>query len=153
MAKEKKDAAAFDRRLRPCPAKPHLMMRDFEFPERCNARTITVRELDGDDELEAAVFAERKVTKSMRDNPIYMMGIERKEAIRASIYAVDGEVVETPFAAIDRWSKRTERFVQSAFNEMNGVESEELKKFLGTEEPEPSQKAAVSLSTAASNAA
>lgn len=105
-------------------SKDHLVHKQFPLPKGCTIRSVTMREIDGHDEREAAKIMS---ARSNIDNPgVALM----EEQIRVSIVAVDGEPVSQPFTGMNAWSTRTRRFIMEAFGHLNGVEDEELEDFL-----------------------
>ncbi len=118
----------------------------FKLPEYCDIAEFVMRELDANDEMEAAMWAEQKMTSAHRENPIAAMGLEQREAVRLSLCEVEGAKVNhdgVPYAAMDNFSMRTMRFLNSAFSDLNGIDSDDLKNFqaeasLILDEPEKS---------------
>jgi len=106
--------------------------REFHLPSGCSVGSFVMRELDGNDDLDIAVWIEAASTSAIEENPIALMKFERVEALRCSLVSVDGEPVNVdgkPYKGMDKWSRRTMQFVGTAFNELNGAEADELKKF------------------------
>jgi hypothetical protein len=101
-------------------------------PERCDVTELVMRELDGDDQIEASIWADKKLSSAMRDSAVAMYAAEQREAIRISLVEVDGQQVNLdgiPFSGMDTWSMRTMRFVLKAFADLNGAEASELESF------------------------
>lgn len=125
----KKSKADIDQVVRP--TRPKRVARRFTLPERCDIRSFTMRELDGNDEIEASIWAEKNVPPAQSQSPLAMMAQEQKEAIRLSLVEVDDVPITpgVPYMDMDHWSMRTMRFVRQAFGITNGVEEDELKNF------------------------
>ena len=99
---------------------------------RCDIATFKMREVDGTDQAEAAIWAEANVDPAQKSNPVALMQQEQHEMMRLSLVEVDGVPVNhdgIPFKELDHWSLRTLRFITYAFNHMNGADSDELKNF------------------------
>lgn len=94
-------------------------------------KTITIAELDGGMETDAAHLADLRIA-SEKIKPDDMMGrfrIEREEDIRASIVEVDGKPVGVPFTGFDKWPKKVRLVVVGRFHDaMNGVDTDDLEK-------------------------
>jgi hypothetical protein len=86
-----------------------LLHRKFKFEEGHDIEEIVVRQTDGYDEKDAAKMVDARPTET----GIY------SELVRLSIVSVDGELVDQPFMAIDRWSTKTRDLVMTAYNELN----------------------------------
>ena len=87
-------------------------------------RKIVVREIDGNDEVLAAGWAdERKKQKGeAAGNPFL-------ELIRVSIVSVDGKKVNPVTGCEDfySWKARARNFVMRCYNDLNGLDEEEVK--------------------------
>jgi hypothetical protein len=91
-----------------------------------------MKELTAKDEIEAAVWADKFMSEALRNSAMAAIGAEQREAMRLSLVEVDGEPVNqngVPFLAMDSWSLKTIRLAQTAFNDLNGVDAEDLKNF------------------------
>jgi hypothetical protein len=107
-------------------------------------KTITVCELDGARETDAAHLADIRIA-GMKLNPndptigVTVFRIEREEDIRASIVAVNDVPVGFPFAEFDKWPKRVRQVVCSRFfDAMNSVDTIDLEKCVSeVMSPEP----------------
>lgn len=110
----------------------HLLRKRYVLPDGLSCKEFVMRELDARDELEAAMWADKKTTTTGGNNMLSMMGAEQREAMRLSFCEVDGHPVNIdgiPFVDFDRWTMKTMRFVTQAFNDLNGVDAKELKSF------------------------
>lgn len=109
------------------------LVKTFTLPAGLDCQEITIRELTGKDDITIAVWTEQRVKgdSALKENFTAALGVEMQEAMRCSIVAVDGVPADGPmgFRGMDDWSKRTMRFLQDGFNDINGVDSEDLKKF------------------------
>lgn len=96
-----------------------------------SCKEFVMRELTAKDEIEAAIWADKK-RSSAGDGVLSIVGGEQREAMRLSFVAVDGKPVNEggiPFVGMDNWTYRTMRFVQRAFADLNGVEQSDLDSF------------------------
>jgi predicted Holliday junction resolvase-like endonuclease len=124
------------------------VQRELFAPPGLPFKSIVMRELDGNDDVDIGVWVDQQLALQnvdMKSNAaaVKIMEIQRRESIRRSIVSIDGAEVNkhsAPFGAMDRWSRRTMQFVGSAFQALNGVEEEELKKFLAGEPPTTTPK-------------
>lgn len=92
-----------------------LQKKTFDLPERCSIKQITIREVNGVDEMNASRAADAKKTGSM------------VELLRLSIIEVDGEAISPPGTApLDGWTSRTRKAVAKFFDTMNDCTPEEL---------------------------
>lgn len=108
----------------------HRIMKRYSLPDYCDVATLVMRELDGTDEIEAAIWADKNKSSALASSPIAAMESEQRESIRLSLVEVDGEPVNVggiPYAAMNDWSYRTMRFVNQFFLDLNGVEISEVK--------------------------
>lgn len=108
---------------------PKLKKR-YRLPAGCSVREVVMRELDGNDEVEAAVMAEQRASSATKGSVAGMIGAEQREAIRLSLCEVDGKPVNAdgvPFMAMDRWTMRTMRAINRFFADLNGLPEDELK--------------------------
>lgn len=84
-------------------------------PERCNIKSVSIRETTGVDERNAALAAEAKKTATY------------PELIRLAIVAVDGQPVSPPGAVdFDNWNSRTRKAVGLLFDRINDVAAAEM---------------------------
>jgi len=112
------------------PAKPTRMMKLFKVPPGMDFSSIVIRELDGTDELEAAIWADKNQNSALSDSVKAAFQGEQRECIRLSIVQVDGKAVNTnglPFMAMDGWSFRSLRYLKEFFADLNGVEYDDVK--------------------------
>lgn len=124
-------------KVRIIPEKKHHRMKRFMLPDGCDAKEIVVRELDGDDDMEIAVWTEAKLNSAIKDNIMAVLEVKKTEAARRSLVVVDGRTVNQngiPFSEMDKWSQKTMIFVFRAYNRLNGAEDDDLKKFDKSEE-------------------
>jgi hypothetical protein len=92
-------------------------------------KTITVAELDGNMERDAAHMADLRIAseKIKTDDVMARFRIEREEDIRASIVAVDEKPVEFPFQGFDGWPKKVRQVVVARFHDaMNSIDTDDL---------------------------
>jgi len=123
---------------------PELFSMTFYAPDdRFPFKSIKMREICGDDEVTIGAWADQRLAfkglskKADKDRSVVDDALAQ-ESVRISIVEVDGEAVNlngVPFARMDQWSRRTLRFVGAAFRQLNGVEDDEVKKFLSGKPP------------------
>ena len=94
---------------------------DLSKYRRCNIKEFGLREVTGLDEEQAALSAKAKGGAAS----------VREELVRLSITEYDGKKVtpEDP-VPFDSWNTRTRTFVASAFDQLNGISSDEGQSFL-----------------------
>jgi hypothetical protein len=90
----------------------------------CSVKSFTLKETSGADE---ALAAEQKAAKGARATVF-------EELVRASIHAVDDQLVTQPYLEYDLWNSRTRAFALKAFVEVNGIEEDETSDFLSNAE-------------------
>lgn len=129
---------------------PRVMKR-YRLPAYCDCREVIMRELDGKDELEAAIWADKHKSSAAADSPFAELQADHREAMRLSLVQVDGVAVNVggvPFMAMNDWSLRTMRMISAFFADLNGVDPGELKNAVAAgeiitggpiEEPEPAE--------------
>jgi phage FluMu protein gp41 len=108
-----------------------VLKKRFKLPSGMSCKEFVMRELTAKDEIEAAIWADQK-RSSAGDGVLSMVGGEQREAMRLALVEVDGETVNVegvPFTAMDRWTYRTMRYLQKAFEEINGVDQKDLASF------------------------
>jgi hypothetical protein len=121
-----------------------LLTKRYRLPAGLSCQEFVMRELTAEDELEAAMWADKRRT-SAHDGILSMVGIEQREAMRLSLVEVAGQSVTcdgVPSQELDGWRSRTMRFVLLAFNDLNAVDVEDLSRFrLGAEVLSPTPTA------------
>jgi hypothetical protein len=101
-----------------------LQRRTFPAPKRVkDFKTITIREVTGEDEMTAAAAAE---AKSAQYNKGWSPQIE---LIKLSVVEVDGKPVNTtaPFDAFDKWLTPSRNAVMKFFDQLNSLDEQDLK--------------------------
>ena len=118
----------------PAPAvinsKPHLTAKRYTLPSYCSVQSVVMRELDGQDDIEASVWADKNASSTVKESAVAAMVADQRESIRLSLLEVDGKPVNhdgLPFMAMDHWSSRTFRFLQQFYGDLNGATNEDLK--------------------------
>lgn len=100
------------------------MERTFRAPKGVTEfKTITIREVDGNDEQQAAIWAEQHGDTSMAG--------QFRELVRASIVAVDGEPVGAggqAWPGYDRWLSKTRVAVSRFYTALNGIDMADVEK-------------------------
>lgn len=113
---------------------------EFEIPESVqgDCKKFTMRELDGKDDTQIALWVQANIPDALADDPISIMEQKQTEAMRCALVSVDGEDVNehgVPFKVMDGWSHKTMRFVGAAFQRLNGIGGDDLKKFEASAKP------------------
>jgi len=85
----------------------------FDGIRRMSIKSVTIRELIGDNEI-AARFRAGEDTKGIA-----------MELVADSIVEVNGQLVDVPFSGWKQWTTRTLDMVRMCFNEVNGLTPEE----------------------------
>lgn len=111
-----------------------LRQKEFTVPDGIDLdfKTVTVREITTRDELDAAAWAMEAAPEQAQFNPMALRSYEFRELVRASLVAVDGAPVAQPYTDMDGWRVRSFKFLQTAYDELNGIDADALKKFKGT---------------------
>lgn len=116
-----------DKRVRRCPMPDGV----------AQVAVIWIRELDSDDELQAAELADLFATDTQRRKPRLMMQLEQREAKRVSICAIQrrGQAPElithgVPFVEINKWPQGFWAALELHYLDLNGLPPEELGKSL-----------------------
>ena len=108
--------------------------KEFRAPKGINAfKTVVVRELDGNDEVQIAVWCDGKRGQPgfSKDNLTAELQLQRNEAIRCSIVSVDGKPVNVngaPWAGYDEWPRRAKLAVGRFHDDLNGLDTADLEK-------------------------
>lgn len=110
------------------------MAKKFTLPTGCDCESFVVRELNGNDEIDAAVMADKSSSDLVKDSPIAQFGAERRESLRLSLVEVDGKPVPQPYLEMNHWSLKTLRVLMAAFNDLNGLDEDDLKNCLASAE-------------------
>jgi len=109
---------------------PRLIKR-YPLPEYCDCREVVMRELEAKDDIQSAIWADQNASSALKGSAIAAIQADKRESIRCSLVEVDGEPVNldgVPFMAMDSWSHRTLIYIEAFFNDLNGVEMEDVKK-------------------------
>lgn len=102
----------------------NLTHKRFTFPDKCDVRSVVMRETNGHDEQRAAMQADAQPGRSS----VF------QELVRLSIVSVDGQLVQQPFLDLDRWNSRTRALVIQAYENLNDLKDEEIAVFLAASE-------------------
>lgn len=111
--------------------KEHLEHREYELGQGHSVRGVVLREIDGNDELEAGASARAK--PALDDDEQARIIIH--EQLRLSIVAVrrraggPWEPVRQPLDELDRWKTKTRILLSQAFQTMNLLTEKELADF------------------------
>lgn len=108
-----------------------VLMKRYVLPDGMSCKEFVMRELTAQDEIEAAIWADKK-RSSASDGVLSMVGGEQREAMRLALVEVDGEPVNVqgvPFTALDKWTYRTMRYLERAFEDLNGIAKKDLDSF------------------------
>ncbi len=99
---------------------------DLSTYKRLSIRSVTLRELNGDD----STLAAQRAIGPTGAVTAYALTVEHKnQMIADSIVKVNGETVVTPYNDWQRWSLKTQQFVVEAFDFLNENSKEDLKDF------------------------
>ena len=108
--------------------------KEFRAPKGINAfKTVVVRELDGNDEVQIALWCDQARSKPgfSKTSMAAEFQMQRNEEIRCSIVSVDGKPVNVNGAAwggFDTWSRRAKLAVGRFHDDLNGLDTEDLEK-------------------------
>ena len=96
---------------------------DLSAKKNCSIKSFVIRETNGRDEEQAAIFAKAKGAASS----------SFEELVRLSVVSVNDAPVEQPFTAFDDWNSRTRMYVLQAYRSINAIESDkEVDDFLAS---------------------
>jgi len=110
--------------------KPHLRAKRYQLPDYCTIREVVMRELDGQDDIEASIWADKNATSAIKGSAVAAMVADQRESIRLSLLEVDGLPVNhdgIPYRAMDDFTSVTFRFLQQFYADMNGAKEDDLK--------------------------
>lgn len=105
--------------------KPNLLRKTYRLPKGHCIESFTMREIDGEDELEVGRFLAAKGASADLMSQAVLL-----ENIRIAITEVNNKEIEQPYMEMDKWPVKTRRFLMSAWIQLNGIEDDELKNFL-----------------------
>ena len=103
----------------------------YNLPDGLDVKSVVMRELDADDDIESAIWADANANSALQGSAIAAIQGDKKESIRISLVEVDGEPVNqdgVPYKGMDRWSHRTMIFIEASWMDLNGVDTSDLKK-------------------------
>jgi len=106
----------------------------FRAPKGVRAfKTITVCELDGNQDLDAANWTDMRIarTKLKADDFWGRAKIEQEERTRACIVAVDGvqvQVAGAPWSGFDKWPRSSKAAATRFFRALNDLDEVDLEK-------------------------
>lgn len=107
------------------PKKAHLRHRKYTLPEGYSIKNLVIRELDGNDELEAARRIKMRGGSADDANVLAL-----NENLRISVVAVNDIAVDQPYHDMDTWSSNTRRFLIEAWSDLNSLPDDHVKDFL-----------------------
>lgn len=110
--------------------KPHLQAKRYTLPPGCSVGEVVMRELDGEDDIEASIWADKNATSALKESAVAAMVADQRESMRLSLLEVDGVPVNhdgLPYMKADRWSSKTWRCMQSFYADLNGMKEQDLK--------------------------
>lgn len=112
------------------------MVKRYPMPKRSPVPSVTLRELTGADEVEAARMADALLPADEVDSA-KMIRAERQEAVRVSITHLGDDPVDpaVPAFAIDKWPRQAARTLERFFSDINDLETAELE--LSRKDAEP----------------
>jgi hypothetical protein len=103
---------------------PDKVIKRFTAPAEIRTfRTIAIREVDTNDEWQAALYADAVATDLQRKNTRLMMALEEREAQKLAIVEIDGHLVDhsIPLVAADSWPQKTWAAIQAWYAILNGI--------------------------------
>ena len=110
------------------------LVKEFRAPKGVTTfKTISVCELDGNQELDAANWADMKITerKLKPDDFWGRAKTEQEERTRASIVAVDGVVIPAtgaPWTGFDKWPRKAQNAAARFFHALNDLDEADFEK-------------------------
>ena len=110
--------------------KPHLECRIFPLPSYCTVSSVAMRELDGEDDIMSAYWADQNATAAEQGSANAAAIADQREGIRISLVGVNGRQINDDgscFLEANEWSSKTWRFLMQCFAELNGVSHDDLK--------------------------
>lgn len=110
--------------------KPHLECRIFRLPDYCSIPDLAMRELDGQDDILSAYWADQNADAATKDSHVAASIADQREGIRLALVGVNGVQVNDDggcYYDCDEWTSKTWRFLIQFFSELNGVSGAELK--------------------------
>lgn len=105
----------------------------YRLPAGCSCNEFVMRELTNKDRVEAAIWADQHKNAAAPDDAYAQVDQRLHEAVRLALVAVDGEAVNAngvPYMALDKWTERTMTFAMRAYQDLNGIDPEEVEDFL-----------------------
>lgn len=116
------------------------LMKRYELPEECHrdCEVVVMRELSGQDEIEAAIMADRNATSAVKESAFASVAADQREALRLSLVMVDGRRVNhdgVPFRELDDFSMATIGQLLAYFRDLNGVPSEKSRRSVAEGKP------------------
>lgn len=110
--------------------KPHLECRIFPLPDYCSVSSVAMRELDGEDDIMSAYWADQNATEAEKSSGNAAAIADQREGIRIALVGVNGRQVNDDgscFMEANGWTSKTWRFLMQSFAELNGVSHDDLK--------------------------
>ncbi len=123
--------------------------KEFRAPKGVTTfETITVCELDGNQELDAANWTDMKIARQkLRADDFWGRAkIEQEERTRAGIVAVDGVAVQTagaPWVGFDKWPRKAKSAATRFVRALNDLDEVDLEKCVTEVMGEPTQEESV----------
>lgn len=114
-----------------------LRAKRYKCPSGLTVRSFVMRQLDGADDIEAAMAADARAGSAVAPDSGARQLIDVREKLRLALVEVDGQRVNVggvPYMGFDRWSLATIRFAERAFVELNLVRSESADAFFDAAE-------------------
>ncbi len=109
-----------------------LRARRYPCPPGLSVSSFVMRQLDGEDDVEAAMAADVRAGSAAPQDTSARNIIDVRERIRRSLVRVNDRAVNVggePYGGIDHWSLATIRFAERAFVELNLVKEETANAF------------------------
>lgn len=110
-----------------------LLKKRYTLPDGCSCKTFVMRELTNQDRTTAAVWADLHRESAAPDDAYAQVDQRLHEAVRLALVEVNGEAVNIDgqaYRLMDKWTERTMAFAMRAYQDLNGIESEEVEDFI-----------------------
>lgn len=111
------------------PAGPRMMR--WPLPKGCSIASVVVRELAGDDDIEATINADKFGSSAAKDTIQGFATVAQRERVLLSIVEyvdLDGRrhAVDATEPFRPKWTMRTFRFIERAWMKLNAIDQDEL---------------------------
>lgn len=116
-----------------------VLTKRFTLPPGCTDKhgnpveTVVVRELDGNDEIQAALWMEANAKPEALESMAGAMAAEQRELVRISLVEVNDDPVNldgVPWMGMDEWTIKTFRAVRMYYVNVNTFDDSAMRKSL-----------------------